>query len=171
VANVRTYDLESGDDDRWLVAGDFTYKPTGVAYRVGCTHLTNRASMRRSLAVIAALIFSLALATPAHAEPYSGSPYKVCNSSVSIGVIAAIDGYSAVYVPVEVGQCKTVSNYGGRLRIDPDPEWGDPDVDSYVIGEVGYGYRSTWVNSEATFNPPDAWFLNGIRVKTDNVTH
>jgi hypothetical protein len=127
--------------------------------------------MRRLLVIVGMSSLLGLLAAPAYAEPYSGSPYRVCNSSVSVGVIAAIDGYSAVYVPVEIGQCKTVSNYGGRLRIDPDPEWGDPDVDSYVIGEVGYGYRSTWVNSETTFNPPDAWFLNGIRVKTDNVTH
>ena len=100
----------------------------------------------------------------------------ICNSSASdtyIRVKPPIRYQSPSQwfnLPVDVkwGDCtKILFNGDDNIRVDVDPDFGgQPDIDSYKIGEIGVGYGGCHYNSEnSSSDPPDSYNWNGIRYR------
>lgn len=117
------------------------------------------AKIRNRLAGAAASLvlacIGAATAFPAHAsvEP----SLEVCNSVNSIGSIkvwSTSGGAPNFPWALGRGDCHTFPGQSS-VRVDVDPEWGFPDVDSYYIGVEGEGYGPCHDSENNASDPPN----------------
>lgn len=106
--------------------------------------------------LVAATIAFAVFATPAQA---AGPTVRVCNSSLSYDNITLYHSAAGIFVSVNQGECREITDANGGARVDVDPSDGESDIDSWHKSS-GSGYGPCYNNEDGSSNPYSGAYPN-----------